>query len=244
VALAGADGCGDLESLRAHIGDCHRCPLGDTRTRVVFGVGDPRAELLFVGEAPGRNEDLKGEPFVGAAGRFLDELLGSIGLLRSQVYIANVLKCRPPDNRDPLPEEIATCTPFLARQIELIAPRIIVTLGKFATQYVLETTAGITQLRGRLYRVGGRRVVPVLHPAAALYNGSVRQVMFDDFKRLRAVLDRPDDDARGVREGNDSEGEAVDLPVDAVRGVEFGASPVSSESTAGAAKSSHQQSLF
>jgi uracil-DNA glycosylase family 4 len=209
VALAGPGDCGDLPALRAHIGDCRRCPLGDTRTHVVFGVGDPRAELLFVGEAPGRNEDLKGEPFVGAAGRFLDELLESIGLVRSQVYIANVLKCRPPDNRDPLPEEIATCTPFLARQIELIAPRIIVTLGKFATQYVLETTAGITQLRGRLYRVGGRRVVPVLHPAAALYNGSVRQVMFDDFKRLRAVLDRPDEDAPA---GNDDEGEAVDLP--------------------------------
>jgi uracil-DNA glycosylase family 4 len=239
VALGETSGCGDLESLRAHIGDCHRCPLGDTRTNVVFGVGDPHSELLFVGEAPGRNEDLKGEPFVGAAGRFLDELLGSIGLLRSQVYIANVLKCRPPDNRDPLPEEIATCTPFLARQIELIAPRIVVTLGKFATQYVLETTAGITQLRGRLYRVGGRRVVPVLHPAAALYNGSVRQVMFDDFKRLRAVLDRSDD-ACGTGKGNDSEGQPVDLPAE--RG--GSADAAGSEKTADSVASPDQQSLF
>jgi uracil-DNA glycosylase family 4 len=224
VAL-GVGGAGDdLPSLREHIGDCHRCPLGDTRTQVVFGVGDPHAELLFIGEAPGRNEDLKGEPFVGAAGRFLDELLGSIGLVRSQVYIANVLKCRPPENRDPLPDEIATCTPFLARQVEIIGPRIIVTLGKFATQYVLDTTAGITQLRGRLYRVGGRRVVPVLHPAAALYNGSVRQVMFDDFKRLRAVLDRPDDGLGAADDGNDAEGEIVGT-TESAPGSDAGAPP-------------------
>jgi uracil-DNA glycosylase family 4 len=238
VALADSAGCGDLTSLRGHIGDCHRCPLGDTRTHVV-GVGDPRAELLFVGEAPGRNEDLQGEPFVGAAGRFLDELLASIGLVRAQVYIANVLKCRPPGNRDPLPGEIATCTPFLARQVELIAPRIIVTLGKFATQYVLDTTAGITQLRGRLYRVGGRRVVPVLHPAAALYNGSVRQVMFDDFQRLRAVLERPDD-ADDARAGTGSEGEAVDLPAE----VGCAAESAGSRPAADVAGPPRQQSLF
>jgi uracil-DNA glycosylase family 4 len=185
--------CADLEALRGHIGDCHRCPLGDTRTQVVFGVGDPHAGLMLIGEGPGRNEDLQGEPFVGAAGRFLDELLGSIGLARSQVYIANVVKCRPPGNRDPEAIEIETCTPFLARQIELIAPKVMATLGKFATQYVLGTTVGITRLRGRLYRVGGRCIVPVLHPAAALYNGSNRQVLFDDFRRLRTVLDADDD---------------------------------------------------
>jgi uracil-DNA glycosylase family 4 len=218
VALADSAGCGDLTSLRGHIGDCHRCPLGDTRTHVVFGVGDPRAELLFVGEAPGRNEDLQGEPFVGAAGRFLDELLASIGLVRAQVYIANVLKCRPPGNRDPLPGEIATCTPFLARQVELIAPRIIVTLGKFATQYVLDTTAGITQLRGRLYRVGGRRVVPVLHPA---------------------VLERPDD-ADDARAGTGSEGEAVDLPAE----VGCAAESAGSRPAADVAGPPRQQSLF
>jgi uracil-DNA glycosylase family 4 len=190
--VSGAD-CPDLDSLRAHIGDCRRCPLGETRTQVVFGVGDPDARLMFIGEGPGKNEDRQGEPFVGAAGRFLDELLASIGLERAQVYIANVVKCRPPGNRDPEAIEIQTCTPFLRRQMELIDPDVIATLGKFATQYVLDTTAGITRLRGKLYRVDGRRVVPVLHPAAALYNGANRQVLFDDFARLSAVLERGDD---------------------------------------------------
>jgi uracil-DNA glycosylase family 4 len=190
--VSGVD-CPDLDALRAHIGDCHRCPLGEERTQVVFGVGDPHARLMFIGEGPGKNEDLQGEPFVGAAGKFLDELLSSIGLERAHVYIANVVKCRPPGNRDPEAAEIETCTPFLRRQIELIDPDVIATLGKFATQYVLDTTVGITRLRGKLYRVDGRRVVPVLHPAAALYNGSNRQVLFDDFARLRAVLDRGDD---------------------------------------------------
>jgi uracil-DNA glycosylase family 4 len=189
--VSGAD-CLDLQSLRDHIGVCRRCPLGETATQVVFGVGDPHARLLFVGEGPGKNEDLQGEPFVGAAGRFLDELLGSIGLTRAQVYIANVVKCRPPGNRDPAPAEIEACTPFLARQIDLIDPAVVATLGKFATQYVLGTTAGITRLRGKLYRVGGRRIVPVLHPAAALYNGSNRSVLFEDFRRLKAVLERDD----------------------------------------------------
>jgi len=206
--VSGAD-CPDLASLREHIGDCRRCPLGETRTQVVFGVGDPDARLMFIGEGPGKNEDLRGEPFVGAAGKFLDELLASIGFTRSQVYIANVVKCRPPGNRDPLPIEIETCTPFLARQIEIIDPKVISTLGKFATQYVLDTTVAITRLRGKLYRVGGRRVVPVLHPAAALYNGSNRQVLFDDFRRLRAVLDR-EDDSVPVGAG-DPEGETLEM---------------------------------
>lgn len=188
--LGGPDDCRDLGALNEHIGDCHRCPLGDTRTRLVFGVGDSRARLMFVGEAPGKNEDLTGEPFVGAAGKFLDELLASIGLDRTQVYIANVLKCRPPGNRDPQPVEIATCTPFLANQIRLIDPVVIATLGKFATRYALDTTAPISALRGRLYRVGGRRVVPIFHPAAALYDGSKRAVLFDDFRRLATVISR------------------------------------------------------
>lgn len=181
---------GDLEALAAEIGDCHRCALGDTRTRLVLGVGDPHARLMFVGEAPGRNEDLKGEPFVGAAGQLLDELLASIGLTRAQVYIANVLKCRPPGNRDPQAAEIETCTPFLAAQIEIVAPDVIATLGNFATRYMLRTDAGITQLRGRLFEVEGRKVVPVYHPAAALYDRTKQDVLADDFKRLRAVLDR------------------------------------------------------
>jgi uracil-DNA glycosylase family 4 len=192
VAVAGPADCADLSSLREHIGECHRCPLGDSRIQLVFGVGDPSSDLMFVGEAPGKNEDLKGEPFVGAAGKLLDELLAGIGFARSQVYIANVLKCRPPGNRDPLPAEVEKCTPFLSRQIELISPKVIATLGNFATRYVLGTTAGITALRGRLYRVDGRQVVPVFHPAVALYDASKRHDLAEDFKRLRAVLDRDD----------------------------------------------------
>jgi len=179
-----------LEELRAEIGDCQRCALAGTRTKLVFGAGDPHARLVFVGEAPGRNEDLKGEPFVGAAGTLLDELLASIGFTRSQVYIANVLKCRPPGNRNPLAEEMAACTPFLARQLELIAPVIVATLGNFATRYVLGTQRSISAVRGRLFHVDGRDVVPVFHPAAALYDRTKRDVLFEDFRRLCVVLDR------------------------------------------------------
>lgn len=200
-----ASGSADLTALRELIGDCHRCPLGDTRTTLVFGVGDPGARLMFIGEAPGRNEDLKGEPFVGAAGKLLDELLASIGLDRSQVYIANVLKCRPPGNRDPLPDEAATCTPFLNEQVRLIAPDVIATLGKHATRHVLDTDRPISALRGRLFHVDGRRVVPIFHPAAALYDQSKRGVLFDDFKRLRAVLDA------AAAESADPEAERVSL---------------------------------
>ena len=192
MAVAGPQDCVDLGALREHIGDCRRCALADTRTRLVFGSGDPHARLMFIGEAPGKNEDLTGEPFVGAAGRLLDELLDSIGLARSQVFIANMVKCRPPGNRDPEELEIGTCSPFLARQIDLVDPVVIATLGRFATHFVLQTSVPITALRGRLYRVNDRRVVPVFHPAAALYDGSKRSVLQDDFRRLRAVLDRAD----------------------------------------------------
>lgn len=205
-----ASGSPDLASLRALIGDCHRCPLGDTRTTLVFGVGDPQARLMFIGEAPGRNEDLKGEPFVGAAGKLLDELLASIGLDRSEVYIANVLKCRPPGNRDPLPDEVAVCTPFLNDQVRLIAPDVIATLGKHATHHVLDTDRPISALRGRLFHVDGRRVVPIFHPAAALYDQSKRGVLFDDFKRLRAVLDSVAAGSTAGSVGAESEGHADD----------------------------------
>jgi uracil-DNA glycosylase family 4 len=188
MSVAGAH-FGSLRELRDEIGDCHRCALGDTRTTLVFGVGRPDAEVLFIGEAPGKNEDLKGEPFVGAAGKLLDELLGSAGLSRSDVYIANILKCRPPQNRDPEADEIRRCTPFLEEQIRLIDPKVIVTLGKFATQFVLETTVGITQLRGRRHEVGGRAVLPIFHPAAALYDQTKRQILLDDFQRLRVLLE-------------------------------------------------------
>lgn len=178
----------ELADLEAYMGECRRCALGDTRTRLVFGDGNPHADVMFIGEAPGRNEDLQGKPFVGAAGKLLDELLASIGLSRSDVYIANVLKSRPPNNRDPLPEEIEECTPFLREQIRLIDPRVIVTLGKFATQFMLRTNRGITQLRGRRHEVDGRAVLPIFHPAAALYDQTKRDVLFDDFKRLAVLL--------------------------------------------------------
>jgi uracil-DNA glycosylase family 4 len=165
---------------------------------------------MFIGEAPGKNEDLTGEPFVGAAGHFLDELLESIGLESSQVFIANMVKCRPPGNRDPEPLEIETCSPFLARQIELVDPVVVATLGRFAAHYILKTTTPITVLRGKLYRVGGRRVVPVFHPAAALYDGSKRAVLQDDFKRLRTVLDRVErgEDTGPVAAAHDAGGAA------------------------------------
>ncbi len=179
-----------LEQLREQIGDCHRCPLGDTRTCLVFGVGRPDADVMFIGEAPGRNEDLKGEPFVGAAGKLLDELLASIGLDRSDVYIANILKCRPPGNRNPQPDEIETCTPFLREQVRLIEPRVIVTLGNFATKFVLKTATGITRLRGSFHRTGRFTVLPIFHPAAALYDITKRDVLFADFAALGEFLRR------------------------------------------------------
>jgi uracil-DNA glycosylase len=185
-------GCTDLDALHAHIGDCHRCPLGDTRTRLVFGVGDPRARVMLIGEAPGKNEDLKGEPFVGAAGQLLNELLSHAGLERHEVYIANVLKCRPPGNRDPEPLEIETCTPFLREQVRLVSPDVLVTLGNFATRFVLKTDAGITGLRGRVREAGRFKVLPIFHPAAAIYDRTKRDVLFADFELLGRILAETD----------------------------------------------------
>jgi DNA polymerase len=183
-------GCTSLDDLRELIGDCHRCELGCTRTRLVFGVGDPRARVMFVGEAPGKNEDLKGEPFVGTAGKLLDELLAHAGLQRREVYIANVLKCRPPGNRNPELIEIETCTPFLREQIRIISPFVLVTLGNFATRFVLKTDASITRLRGTVQSAGRFTVLPIYHPAAAIYDRTKRDVLFADFERLRELLDR------------------------------------------------------
>ena len=184
-----------LDELRQLIGDCHRCPLGETRTTLVFGVGRPDADVMFIGEAPGRNEDLKGEPFVGAAGKLLDELLASADLSRGDVYIANILKCRPPGNRNPQSAEIETCTPFLREQVQLISPRVIVTLGNFATRFVLKTTAGITGLRGTVHTTGRFTVLPIFHPAAALYDATKRDVLFADFAVLKGLLASPEPEA-------------------------------------------------
>ncbi|MEJ5186445.1 MAG: uracil-DNA glycosylase [Candidatus Geothermincolales bacterium] len=178
-----------LEELYEAIKDCTRCGLGKTRTNLVFGVGNPRAEIMFVGEAPGYHEDMQGIPFVGPAGQFLDQLLRSIGLSRDQVYIANTLKCRPPENRDPLPGELETCTPYLFKQIEIINPRLICTLGNHATRTLLRTGTGITQLHGKVIRKDDLVYVPLFHPAAALHKPPLKAVLVEDFQRLGKYLE-------------------------------------------------------
>ena len=194
--MAGLE-CSTLEELRELIGDCHRCDLGCARTNLVFGVGSPEARVVFVGEAPGKNEDAQGVPFVGAAGKLLDEMLAHIGLAREQVYICNVLKCRPPGNRDPEASEIESCTPFLREQIRVIDPDVLVTLGNFATKFVLRTDVGISRLHGRPTTAGKFTVVPLYHPAVALYDNSKRAVLFEDIERvgeaLGAGVQRPDE---------------------------------------------------
>ena len=182
-----------LDELRVQVESCRRCPLCDGRTQTVFGVGNPHAHVMFIGEAPGKNEDLQGEPFVGAAGHYLNELLGCAGLRREDVFIANVLKCRPPGNRDPRPEEIQTCTPFLREQTRTIDPEVLVTLGKFSTQFVLKTQMGITRLHGRVQRAGKFLVFPIFHPAAALYDGAKREALENDFVTLGQLLHQLDE---------------------------------------------------
>jgi len=183
-----------LAEAYAALRECRECALHEGRTQVVYGVGDPSAALMFVGEGPGFNEDKQGEPFVGQAGRLLTELLASIGLRREDVYIANVVKCRPPGNRDPLPEEIAACSPLLMRQIELVRPRVVCTLGRFATRLIAQTEAGMGSVRGRAkpMTLGDVPVIvfPVLHPAAALYTPANRTLLEEDFRKLRRLLDR------------------------------------------------------
>ena len=172
---------------------CTRCTLAQGRTQVVFGSGSPDADLMFVGEAPGFHEDQQGVPFVGQAGKLLDKLLGGIGLTRADVFVANVLKCRPPGNRDPLPEEIAACEPHLFRQIELIQPKLVATLGNFATKLLSGKPAGITRVHGYEQEVtlGARTVLlyPLYHPAAALYTPSMLKVLEEDFARIPVLLD-------------------------------------------------------
>jgi uracil-DNA glycosylase len=163
-----------LAELEAEALGCVACPLAKGRTKVVFSAGNPDSDLMLVGEGPGRDEDLAGEPFVGRSGQLLDRLLAEeLGIDRGGCYIANVVKCRPPGNRDPLPDEVATCRHFLESQVELVNPKVIVTLGNFATRALLGTSAGVTSVRGRSYERGGRVMVPTFHPAAALRGGGV-----------------------------------------------------------------------
>ncbi len=184
----------ELEQYAAQTAGCTRCRLAETRTQVVFGVGNPEADLMFVGEAPGFHEDKQGFPFVGQAGKLLDRLLGGIGLTRADCYVANVLKCRPPGNRDPVPDEIESCEPHLFRQIELIQPLVIATLGNFATKLLSGKQTGITRVHGQEQRttLGGRDVLlyPLYHPAAALYTPAMLTVLEQDFSRLPDLLGR------------------------------------------------------
>ena len=181
-----------LAAYATETAGCTRCRLAQGRTQVVFGVGDPGADLMFVGEAPGFHEDQQGHPFVGQAGKLLDRLLEGIGLSRDLVYVANVLKCRPPGNRDPQPDEIEACEPHLFRQLELIEPKLVATLGNFATKLLSGKPHGITRVHGRAQEttLGGRPITlyPLYHPAAALYTPAMLRTLEDDFRRIPELL--------------------------------------------------------
>lgn len=183
----------DLDALREEALGCTRCALAARRTQVVFGVGNSKAPVMFVGEGPGREEDRLGEPFVGRSGKLLDKLMAQeMGLDRGGCYIANVVKCRPPDNRDPLPDEIAACRPYLEAQLELIDPAVVVTLGNFAMRLLLDTSEGIRRMRGRAYPFRGGHLVPTYHPAAALRGGDeVVAEMRADFVRAKRLMGAP-----------------------------------------------------
>ena len=181
---------GSLEELYDAIHTCTKCSLGFTRNKFVFGVGNPNAGILFIGEAPGRDEDLQGEPFVGRAGQLLDKMLAAIHLTREDVYIANILKCRPPENRDPLPDESNACLPHLAEQIRLIKPKLICALGRIAAQILLDTKTPLSKLRGRFYDVGGAKMLATFHPAALLRNPNFKREAWEDLKLLRRTYDQ------------------------------------------------------
>lgn len=183
--------CETLPQLREYIGDCQRCPLSENRTHIVFGVGNPDADLVFVGEAPGRDEDLKGEPFVGRAGQLLTRIIAAMGLTRDDVYICNVIKCRPPNNRDPLPPEIEMCEPFLKEQLRLINPRAICALGSFASQTLLKSEVRISRLRGEVRDYNGVPLMPTYHPSFLLRNPNAKRDVWDDIKKVMDLLDLP-----------------------------------------------------
>ncbi len=196
-----------LEEAALEASTCTKCRLAETRTQVVYGVGSPTAELLFIGEGPGFHEDKQGEPFVGAAGQLLNRMLGGIGLERADVYIANVVKCRPPGNRDPRPDEIEACTPYLREQIDLIDPRVVVTLGNWATRFILgKPELSISRVRGGKFPWNGRIVIPTFHPAAILHGGGENsrqfQALQQDFEIVKKTLaERPQPPAPSERTG-------------------------------------------
>lgn len=198
-----ASGTGERESLediRNELGNCALCSLGGTRTNLVFGVGNPAARLVFVGEAPGRDEDLQGIPFVGRAGELLTSMIQRMGFKRDEVYICNVLKCRPPDNRNPLPDEIEMCHPFLLRQLKAIGPIVIVALGTFAAQTLLETREPISKLRGRFHDYHGIPLMPTFHPSFLLRNGpEMRWVVWEDMVKVLESMGVPVPDIKRKR---------------------------------------------
>jgi DNA polymerase len=190
-SLDKATGFDNLEQLRDEIGDCRRCQLSQGRTHIVFGVGNPDADVVFVGEAPGRDEDIKGEPFVGKAGQLLTRIITAMGLTRDDVYICNVIKCRPPENRDPLPVEIETCEPFLKEQLGIIKPRVICALGSFATQTLLKSEVRISRLRGQFRDYNGIPLMPTYHPSFLLRNPHAKRDVWEDIKVVMKFLDLP-----------------------------------------------------
>lgn len=177
-----------LEQVRGELGDCTRCKLHQGRTTLVFGVGRPDADLMFVGEAPGRDEDQQGEPFVGPAGQLLTKIIEAIGLTRDQVYIANVIKCRPPQNRNPELDEVQTCAPFLFQQLDVIRPRVVVALGAFAVRTLLRSEQSISRLRGQVFDYRGAKLVPTFHPAFLLRSPDRKRDVWQDMKTVRALL--------------------------------------------------------
>ncbi len=182
----------DLDTLREFIGECTRCKLAPGRTKLVFGVGNPKAELMFVGEAPGADEDLRGEPFVGRAGQLLTDIIErGMGMSRNDVYICNVVKCRPPENRNPEPDEVSACEPFLFRQIDLVGPKVIVGLGTFAVQALLKVKTPISKLRGKWHEVRGIKMMPTFHPAYLLRNPADKRLVWADIQEVMKFLGQP-----------------------------------------------------
>jgi uracil-DNA glycosylase family 4 len=184
-----SDAATALSAVREEIGDCTRCKLHTLgRKQIVFGVGNPEADLMFVGEAPGADEDIQGVPFVGRAGQLLTKIIEAIGLTREDVYIANVIKCRPPQNRNPEPDEVETCEPFLFQQIDVIKPKVIVALGTFAARTLLRSLDPISRLRGRVYEYRGAKLIPTFHPAYLLRNPSSKREVWEDMKLAKRLL--------------------------------------------------------
>ena len=185
---AGSSSMSPWDALAAEAHDCTKCSLAGTRTNVVFGVGNPNADLMFIGEAPGRDEDERGEPFVGRAGQLLTDIIKAMRLTREDVYIANVIKCRPPENRNPEPDELAACRPFIQRQVELIKPKVIVTLGRFGLQSLTEKAYGISAVRGQWLDYNGIKLMPTYHPAYLLRTPSAKKDVWADMKKVMAEL--------------------------------------------------------